>query len=220
MAHEILYTGQLTETDFLALLKACHTANMFAEALVLAEQFPRQVIKKKERQDLLFFQDVASHLPWNAGETPAWHTYLSGRIFTEQWELRWVRQQQEVRVIYLGPPIYDGILRDYKLNDRVDDKSESPPVPDTLTKQVRPYYLFGERLRPDDVKNIIWAEPGDFAEARIPRLLRYPAANCRGQNADEVAKMPYVQLRICEYIDETGRVVLSRFQCLQATEGK
>jgi hypothetical protein len=215
MAHEVLYTGQLTETDFLALLKACHAADMFAEALVFAEQFPKRVVKKKERQDLLFFRNVISHIPWNNDNITPWHTYLSGRIFTEQWELRWARQQQEIRVIYLGLSEYGGMLRDYHLKDKSDALIE-------LTKKPKSneYYLFGERLRPDDVNAIIWAEPGDFAEARIPRLLRYPVANCRGQNADEAAKMPYVQLQVCEYTNEMGSVVLSRFQCLQATEGK
>jgi hypothetical protein len=215
MANEIVYTGQLTETDFLDLLKACHTANMFAEALVLAEQFPRQVIKKKERQDLLFFKDVASHISWNGDNVVPWHTYLSGRIFTEQWELRWTRQQHVIRVVYLGLAEYGGMLRDYHLKDKSD-------VLVKLQKKSKPneYYLFGERLRPEDVKAIIWAEPGDFAEARIPRLLRYPPANQKGQDAEKTSKMPYMQLRVCEYIDETGSVVLSRFQCLKATEGQ
>jgi hypothetical protein len=215
MANEILYTGQLTETDFLALLKACHAANMFAEALVLAEQFPKQVIKKKERQDLLFFRNVISHIPWSDDNVTPWHTYLSGRIFTEQWELRWARQQQNIRVVYLGSSEYGGVLRDYHLKDKsnvllnLKKKSNS-----------NEYYLFGERLRPDDVEKIIWAEPGDFAEARIPRLLRYPAANWSGQDTKKVLELPYMQLLVCEYTDETGSVVLSRFQCLKATEGQ
>jgi hypothetical protein len=211
MANEILYTGQLTETEFLDLLKVCHGAKMFAEALVLAEQFPDHVIKKKEQQDLLFFEPAISHIPWEE-DAVQWHAYISGRIFTDQWELRWVRQQSEIRVVYLGVSEYSGTLRDYKLENSAE--RPEPLLPDALKTQQKPYYLFGERLRQGDVNKIVGAKQGDFAEARIPRLLRYPPANCREQKDQQ--KKRYMQLLVREYVDGAGNVVLSRFQCLNA----
>jgi hypothetical protein len=107
-------------------------------------------------------------------------------------------------------------LRDHKLNVRPSDKGESP-VPDE--KQIKSYYLFGKRLSQSDVEKI-GAKSGDFAEARIPRLLRYPAANWSGkyEKDKDPQKMSYMQLLVLEYIDKTGCVVLSRFQCLKAAE--
>ncbi len=214
MANEVVYTGQLTDSEFLVLLKACHDARMFSGALVLTEQFPRHVIKRREQQDLLFFSDASFPVPWNDANVTPWHTYLSGRIFTEQWELRWTRQPEGIRVVYLGSTEHSGTLRDCKLNACINDKGE-PPVP--ADRQVKSYYLFGKRLSLNDAKKI-GAKRGDFAEARIPRLLRYPAANWSEQDADKALKMPYMQLRVLEYMDKAGCVVLSRFQCLSTIE--
>jgi hypothetical protein len=214
MANEIVCTGQLTDAEFLVLLKACYDARMFSGALVLAEQFPRHVIKRREQQDLLFFSDASSPVPWNDAQVIPWHTYLSGRIFTEQWELRWMRQPEGIRVVYLGSSEHSGTLRDHKLNICLNDKGE-PPIPDGT--QVKSYYLFGKRLSLTDADKI-GAKLGDFAEARIPRLLRYPAANYSKQDTDRALKMPYMQLRVLEYIDKAGCVVLSRFQCLSTIE--
>lgn len=214
MTNEVVHMGRLTDAEFLVLLKACHDARMFSGALVLAEQFPRHVMKRREQQDLLFFSDATAPVPWNDAQVTPWHTYLSGRIFTEQWELRWTRQPEGIRVVYLGSSEHSGTLRDHKLNIRLNDKGESP-VPDD--KQVRSYYLFGKRLSLTAAEKI-GAKPGDFAEARIPRLLRYPAANYSEQDTDGALKMPYMQLRVLEYIDKAGCVVLSRFQCLSPAE--
>jgi hypothetical protein len=210
MMDEVLYTRQLSTTEkFLILLKACHRADMFSEALILAEQFPDRIIKKKEQQNLLFFRDTIGHMPWEK-DAVQWHTYTSGRIFTDQWELRWARQQQEIRIVYLGVPAKrDWLLSDYQFDDRstvlADLKKQEPS---------KKYYLFGERLSQSNVKKISGAGSGDFAEARIPRLLRYPPANYKGQ--EDPQKTRYMQLHVCEYVDGAGNVVLSRFQCLEA----
>ncbi|MDQ2717458.1 MAG: hypothetical protein M3Z08_21395, partial [Chloroflexota bacterium] len=52
------------------------------------------------------------------------------------------------------------------------------------------------------------AQPGDFAEVRIPRLLRYPAL-------DTLAGAQRIQLDTCEYIDpDTGANIAYRFKRL------
>lgn len=74
----------------------------------------------------------------------------------------------------------------------------------------RKYYLFGKRLDANFLKDIGQpAQAGDFAEARIPRLLRYPI----------VTEKERVQLVACEYSDrESGAGVAFRFKKLVEAE--
>lgn len=211
MAEEIVYSGSLVEKDFLKLIAACNHANMFTDALVLIEDFPNKVIKEKDRQDLLLFERFTLDLPFAQ--------CVSGRIFTEQLELRWVRKEQALHIVYLGDTQHASLLNSYPFKNR---KSRSVPLePDELKVNTKFYVLFGERLRPEDRKRISSAQPGDFAEARIPRLLRYPPPDWKDQGVPQksevVQKKPYMQLQVREYLDKVGNLVLFRFQCLKAT---
>src|SRR6266700_5500384 len=211
MTEEILYSGPLTDEDFLKLIATCHKVNMFSDALTLIERFPAQVIKTKDRQDLLLFEQ------FTPGRNFAEFTY--GRIFTDQLELRWERRGQKMHVVYLGRSEYASVLKDYRLEDSAKVIPDNLKIiPDNLKQSQRFYYLFGERLSPEDRERIGWAQPGDFAEVRIPRLLRYPPANWKEQGKEREPereqKKPYMQLPVCEYLDKAGNVMLFRFQSL------
>jgi hypothetical protein len=197
MTDEILYTGHVRSEEWLTFIKDCgfRTGTYF-----LAENLPARVIKPEDRQDLLTFERFSLNL--------AFEKYTSGRIFEVAGELRWENQQNKVRVVYLGQPITSvaRALRNYGLQS--SDKLLK------LTSQTRYYYLFGtkletrtiEQINGEQTKNVV--RPGDFAELRIQRVLRYPAPG-------HVPDKGYVQLQVQEYINpESGQVQFFRFQGL------
>ncbi|HWS84697.1 MAG TPA: CRISPR-associated protein Csx19 [Ktedonobacteraceae bacterium] len=192
---EILYTGLVAAEKVQKIVAYC---NFTLDALFLAEQIPTHFITNpQERLDLLRFTYFKS--------SPSCIEYTSGRIFQEDRELRWEKQEDKWRVVYLGEAENGTELQEYKLKENQKFAS--------LTKGTEPkyYYLFGERLRPDDLKKLgKVAQPGDFAVVRIPRILRYPV--CQDNHR-------YVRLAVCEYLEAvTGRVALFRFQRLETVE--
>jgi hypothetical protein len=192
---EILYTGLIASDKMSQVVDQCHFTR---DALFLAEQLPTTIIKsKKERLNLLKFTSIE--------DSPPCIEYSTGRIFQHDRELRWERQRNEVRIIYLGPAEDNVNLQ--------EDRIRENPVLETLVKQSEPayYYLFGERLRPADLEKLSQvAQPGDFAVLRIPRILRYPVPQ------DDKR---YVRLVVCNYREKaTDRVALFRFQRLETVE--
>ncbi len=187
---EVLYTGQITVNDFPQFVTEC---DFSPEAFVLAERFPEQVITKiKERQDLLRFTHFERDIPFA--------DYTSGRVFDEYAELRWEKQGNTMQVVYLGAKERAQVLLQYKLQ-------ESNELDKLKSAGEKKYFLFGERLAPEDLQKIgPAAEPGDFAEIRIPRLLRYPV---------QQDKQRYVRLVVREYLDKENSVALFRFQDLK-----
>ena len=183
---EMLCTGSVD--DIAALIDACQFPS---DALFLAEAVPQHVVTAaKERQDLLRFTHFDAEIPFAK--------YTSGRIFHPDFELRWQKYDGKTEVVYLGTKRDMPLLKkDLKLK-----KSDKPKY----------YFLFGERLRPEELDLIgVPAEEREFAfaEVRIPRLLLYPAP----QNARRV------QLVVREYLDEeTGEVNLFRFESLKEAE--
>lgn len=159
----------------------------------MAEQLPTHLINKEERLDLLQFIYFKSDL--------SCAKYTTGRIFQEDRELRWEKQGEKLRVVYVGAAENEAELRDDRLHPNT--------VLSTLKKKTTYYYLFGERLRKDDLDKMGKAvQAGDFAVVRIPRILRYPVANDNKR---------YARLIVCEYREpETDRVALFRFQNVEA----
>lgn len=188
--NDIVCAGSVKDSEGLAaLIQACQFPT---KSLFLAEKLPTHVVVKAQaRQDLLRFSSFAPDLPFAE--------YTSGRIFCSQRELRWENHGQSSQVVYTG------------------DKRELPLLSMTMNVdlsqyklQTSGYYFFGERLRPEELKLIgAPAQEGDYAEVRIPRLLRYPVeSNWRR-----------VRLRVVEYSDEkTGKVEFFRFQGLESGE--
>ncbi len=193
---EILYAGPVDVKKIGPLITDCDFAS---DALFLAEQLPvRASINTRERRDLLRFTYFNRDLPFA--------DYSSGRVFQRDAELRWQLQGDKMRVVYLGPQERAPVLHEYGLQEKQGrEKLED------LRKRDAYYYLFGERIRPPDLERIgPQARPGDFAEVRIPHLLRYPVPH-DGKR--------YVRLVVREYIDAaTGRVRLFRFQGLETME--
>ena len=110
---EKLYTGQVVVDQFEKLIESCH----FPEDIhtwVLAEQLPNRVIAKtKERQNLLLFTYFKQDIPFAS--------YTSGRIFQEDTELRWEKQEDMMNIVYLGSEEYISALRDYGLHENEEE---------------------------------------------------------------------------------------------------
>ncbi len=187
---EVLYAGSITVGDFSRLVADC---GFSSTAFVLIERLPERVITStRERHDLLRFTYFDRSIPFT--------DYTSGRIFDEQAELRWEKQGNSMQVVYLGSKGREQVLFRYRLK-------ESPELGRLNPQGEKKFFLFGERIAPEDVEKMgSTASLGDFAEVRIPRLLRYPVSQ---------DKQRYVRLVVREYCDEQNRVVLFRFQDLK-----
>jgi hypothetical protein len=185
-----IYAKPVEDID--ALIASYHFSS---DAYVLVEQLPVNVVlKPEERQNLLLFKRFGEIEP----ETRL-SNYTSGRIFTPEYELRWERQDGKFQVVYVG-------------QERSQLLPEAETEINTTSFRTTHYYLFGRRLDDNDVAKIgPPAEIGDFAELRIPRLLRYPEL----PNAPRAQRL---RLAVREYIDETGQVQLFRFLDLEVGE--
>ncbi len=189
---EVLSTGLVA--DFTAFLATCAFPS---ESLVLVEQIPRHVFASQtEREGLLGFTT-----PDDVG---ALSESTSGRIFHQDFELRWERSGKEagaVQVVYLGKAEMRpaGLLPDQKLDTWLAG----------LEQQTREYYLFGTLLDTQRLREMGLPENQySYAEVRVPRLLRYPVEAYR------------LQLKVREYLEKsTGQVKLLRFEGLKTVEG-
>jgi hypothetical protein len=196
---EILYAGTVPLEEMAQIVAAC---SFEQDAFFLAESIPTHVIQLEERRDLLRFAYVKEGIPYAA--------YSSGRIFQEDRELRWERQQDKLRVVYLGPSNTDAevVFVEHRMKSKKADLEE-------LAKSVpsRQYALFGERIKADDLPYFgKTAQPGDFAVVRIPRVLQYPVP---------LNNEPAARLQVCEYRNKaTGSVDLFRFQTVEAWNDK
>lgn len=159
--------------------------------LMLLEQQPQHIIMPEQRQDLLYFAPFE--------RTFAWDDYTSGRIFYQDGELRWEKQASAFQVVYTGQAQYSPEL-----------KNTASLVLDNCPVKTKHYYLFGKRLDDGQLKRIgAPAQAGDFAELRIPRLLRYPTH----------PKSERVQIVVKEYSDpDTGVNRAFRFITLIGAE--
>ena len=190
---ELLLAGTVSGEDFTDFLQAYRVPAATAPGaptLMLLEDQPRRVVAEDARQDLLYFAIFDPTFDFTL--------YTAGRIFHRLGELRWERQQTKVQVVYTGH-------KDYKpaINDALTIALEGRFFED------RAYLLFGKRLHKPE-RDLIGsaAQPGDFAEVRIPRLLRYPPL----ESLDD-AEM--VQLDTREYMDDTtARNIAYRFMSL------
>ncbi len=178
---ELLLAGIIQGEDFASFIQAYnsnipHNTSLDTPTLMLLEEQPRRVIQQHARQDLLhfaFFDPTFDFTP-----------YTSGRIFHALGELRWERQDTNIQVVYTGSRKYKPVLKD-----------ASKTMLDAYIPRDREYFLFGKRLEQQQLDRIgSAAQAGDFAEVRIPRLLRYP-------QLPTLADAERVHLVICEYID-------------------
>lgn len=200
---DMVYSGPIDDID--PLVASCQFS---PEAYVLVEQSPDHVMASpEERQNLLLFIRL-KELESEQYENIRLSNYTSGRVFDQNAEIRWERMKQteqqggKFQAVYVGPEREQFPLK--------KDKEQSAKLGEPGDTH---YFLFGERLKPEDINKIgPPARAGDFAQLRIPRLLRYPSPR-KGRNAQRL------QLVVSEYVDEdTGKVHLFRFRDLQAGE--
>lgn len=192
---EILVAGTILEEHFVSFIqvynkKVVPSTSLDAPTLMLLEEQPRRVIEQNARQALLHFAPFDPNFDFTH--------YTSGRFFHPQGELRWERQHPEVQIVYTGHKEY---------RPELPDARETPL--DAYISKDREYILFGKRLDKDELDRIgPAAQFGDFAEVRIPRLLRYP-------QLPTLADAERVQLVMCEYVDSaTADNVAYRFKNL------
>lgn len=191
---ELLLAGTIAEEQLAAFIRAYSKDTLTdvppATLLMLLEEQLHRTIKPDERQNLLYFALFNPDFDFA--------NYTSGRIFHAQGELRWERQFPGVQIVYTGSSQYGPQLQN-AMKKQLDD----------YTFEDREYFLFGKRLDEKQVEAMRpLAQAGDFAEVRIPRLLRYPPLPSLGE-------AERVQLVICEYTDTaTGFNVAYRFKSL------
>lgn len=200
MIEERLRAGSVEDVS--ALIAGCQFPT---GTLVLLESLPQVLVDEPARQNLLYF-DFASFDNTPFDKTVDLASYTSGRIFHEDFELRWEQNAGRMQVIYLAKKSGPEIPTLQPVDKEVLDL-------DQVEARERFYFLFGERLRPEQLERIGKppARDGDFAVLRIPRLLRYPAP----------PKAERVQLVVQELIHkDTGQLVLFRFKKLVSEEEK
>ena len=188
---ELLLAGTIQGEDFTAFIQSYNIllgTLPNAPVLMLLEEQPRRVIEQDARQGLLHFALFDPTFDF----TP----YTSGRIFHTLGELRWERQHPSIQIVYTGHKGY---------KPQIQDARET--ALDAYIPKDREYFLFGKRLNEKQLDRIgPAAQAGDFAEVRIPRLLRYPQLSI-------LAGAERVQLVMREYVDsETAVNVAYRFK--------
>jgi hypothetical protein len=202
MTEEILYHGPVG--NITALVAAF---NFPEEAYVLLENMPQHMVATEDRKNLLHFARL------NKIDNPdELANFTSGRVFDDDFELRWDRVSGKTLGVFLGKKeVYE---RAQKVTSEwkscVDTLKALAPQPP------RDYYLFGQMLADDDRKHMglpVLVKEEYYAETRIPRLLHYPV------KPDNPKKKQRVQLVVKEYTDKsTGQVMLFRFSGLRPAE--
>ncbi len=192
---ELLLAGFVKSADFVQFLHA-DSIPSGPSTLMLLEALPRHVVQPQDRQNLLYFAPFDPDFNFTQ--------YTSGRIFHAFGEIHWERQQEHIQIVYTGK-------REYK--PQVEEGEEQPL--DGAECQPGYYLLFGKRLDTTQLERIgPVAQKGDFAEVRIPRLLRYPLVDSV-PGVDSAQEAERVQLVICEYRNpDTGANIAYRFKGL------
>ena len=184
----LLFATTLSRQEFATFVSTYRVPTL---TYMMLEEQPDRVVTPDERHNLLRFERFKHNVDLTV--------YTSGRIFHEQGELRWERQQANVQLVYTG---------DSRWQPNLQPTAPSSTL-DASTSKDREYLLFGKRL---DVTQHSYAQPGDFAEVRIPRVLHYP-------HPDGLADKERLHLVVCEYIDTTtGVTVAYRFKGFPRSE--
>jgi hypothetical protein len=202
MAQQLYLAGQVTDKIVSVLKK--YRVPSGTKVFMLLERQPQQATEQRLRQNPLLFTQLESDGKLNdaitrleSSNNP--ESYTSGRVFHPYGELRWEKQQQSVNVIYTGDEQYKPEI-DFRETIQLS----------TCDVMSRRYFLFGKRLSGQQLERIgVKEQVSYFAEARIPRLLCYPAP----------LDAQRVQLLIYQYVDhDTGVNKAFRFVDLVGAE--
>ena len=126
------------------------------ESLVMLERVPINFLSHGERENGVCLRE------YDANEN--FEIWERGRIFYNDFELRWEKQDGDFDIVYIGQP---------KKLLMLDTKPLSE-----LETQDNSYYLWGEKITGDTLKKIGQPKAANlFLELQIPRLLSYPVSN-------------------------------------------
>ena len=207
MAEDTLYVGSVKVERLQALIADCHRAAEKSRPeeqpyFVLLEWLPDQIIIPAQRRNLLLFDYYDTLLQNDI----ALANYSSGRFFYQAAEVRWLKSGNQLQIAYSGQ-VDMSVATSYDLHEVASWKQSNS----YSTKQ-RPYYLFGTHLRDVD-RSVDDRRASEFAEVRIPRVLRYPV------KADVDRR--YAAVTVHEYLDEqTGQVAHYRFTGVNAKKAE
>ena len=169
------------------LLPVVQSLNCTSESLMIFERVPRTFLSDDEGQDGICLRKYDPSENFEAWER--------GRIFHNNFELRWENQGEIFVIVYIGvrkklPMSHTKFLSEFEVHD------ES-------------YYLWGERMTADARKLLDQpVKTNLFLELQIPRLLHYPVSN--------QDKKSRVKLSVRHYLNlETGTLEFYRFRHLE-----
>jgi CRISPR-associated protein (TIGR03984 family) len=157
------------------------------ELLMMLERVPTAFLSDDEQKPGICLQkyDASENLE-------AWER---GRIFHNNFELRWEKQGGVFVIVYIGEPTelpmpHIKSLSEFEIQDET-------------------YYLWGERVSAGNLKRIGQPETANlFLELQIPRLLPYPVSNRGGKSRVKISARHYLNL-------ETGDLEFYRFRYLE-----
>jgi hypothetical protein len=154
MVEEHIYLCRTEELNSIV-----QSLNCPPESLMMLVRVPTTFLQEAQRENGICLQK------YDAGENfDAWE---QGRIFHDDFELRWEKENGHFNVVYIGKEISLSIFTE----------EESVKLSEMQTEIVN-YYLWGEKLTKDNLKLIGQPETANlFLELQIPRLLRYPVSN-------------------------------------------
>lgn len=167
---EVIQWAQLEEIQpTIATLQPSEPCYMYLERV------PDRWLTDAERQHGLRLEQFALEEDFNAWER--------GRIFCQQFELRWETTDGAFQVVYVGEPID---LPEFTGTEDLD-------LADKTIKERR-YLLWGNRVPDDQLETVGVTKREDqqvFIEFQVPRVLQYPVSDQAQQ----------VWLQVREYVD-------------------
>lgn len=156
-------------------------------SLMMLERVPSTFLSDDEREKGICLRkyDISENFE-------AWE---QGRIFHDDFELRWEKQDSAFAVVYIG-------------GTKELPMTNSRPL-SNLETQDESYYLWGEKVTADTLELIGQPETTNlFLELQIPRLLHYPVSRKN--------KKFRVKLSARHYLNtETGSLEFYRFRHLE-----
>jgi len=204
---EVLYTSRLSGPVLTQLIKDCAFQG---EAYFLGEQLPTHMVRNDERQNLLCFTRYAPAIPFD--------NYTTGRVFQQDSELRWERDGNQFRVVYLGSEQNTKVLQSYRCKEYTAFAKRISNNELKKRDQTKAYFLFGKFLNEFKKKS---EDRNPYAEARIARILYYPPTEQADKTrpAENTKQATRVGIKVAEYIDnESGQIFAYRFQSLAAMD--
>lgn len=157
------------------------------ESMLMLERVPSTFLSDTERQEGICLRKYKANENLEIWE--------HGRIFCNDFELRWEKQEKGFVTVYIGEPkglqLSDTeLLSDFEIHDQS-------------------YYLWGEKMTEDTLQLINQlGATNSFLELQIPRLLHYPVSNRNEKFRVKLSARHYLN-------SETGKLEFYRFRYLE-----